>query len=264
MPFILASLYFIILFLTSRGPSGHDKAFSIFAGISAGAALLLWDMTRMYILTSAAALLFLYFFIRKKEAAFLVYALLIVPLLMSFADSYQRYHLYAVFTANAFIPALAGAQLLIRGESKGKAGWRLGVFLLILFACILFFIPYNKAYSHFIELFYNKLIYLNIKPIDSAKLPYEARFLWTPALHSLSVKSFIEYYLGLVVLAVPGCVLAAKSIRREAAFYVWIVSGVYFIFGILFHRFIVFNAFLISLWIGITILFAWSGIKDYG
>ena len=47
---------------------------------------------------------------------------------------------------------------------------------------------YLSAYSHFSELTKAKILFNNVKPSDPSKLSYDARMLWTPAMHSADWK----------------------------------------------------------------------------
>ena len=47
---------------------------------------------------------------------------------------------------------------------------------------------YLSAYSHFSELTRAKILFNNVKPADPSKISYDARMLWTPAMHSADWK----------------------------------------------------------------------------
>ena len=114
---------------------------------------------------------------------------------------------------------------------------------------------YNNNYSHFTDLLFYKIKFLNKKPLDSVKLPYEARLLWTPALHSVNVLSFIEYYLGLFVIALPGFIFAYKRKNQEVIRYLLIFSSMFFVLSMLFFRLIVFSSFILAVWVGLSVFF---------
>jgi hypothetical protein len=111
---------------------------------------------------------------------------------------------------------------------------------------------YNTDYSHFWDLLFYKIRFLNRKPIDSAKIPYEVRLLWTPALHSLDARSFIAYYLGVLTVSAPGFFLAGKKAGRHVAAALTITGTGFFLLSLFFFRLIVFNAFIFPVGIGFT------------
>ena len=53
---------------------------------------------------------------------------------------------------------------------------------------------YVSHYSHFSELTRAKLKFNNIKPRDPSKLSYDARMMWTPAMHSATWKILTTYF----------------------------------------------------------------------
>lgn len=62
-----------------------------------------------------------------------------------------------------------------------------------------FFLP---AYGHFTALLWAKLRYLNIRPIDPARLTFDQRILWVPALHSTTWPLAWQWFPALLVLTV--------------------------------------------------------------
>ncbi|MDD5679319.1 MAG: hypothetical protein PHW60_15220 [Kiritimatiellae bacterium] len=95
--------------------------------------------------------------------------------------------------------AFAGsyAMLLAYGVALGLGAERLFPFcrrlarllipLLPLIAGVLWIQTYNETYSHFTELLWAKLRFLNHKPADPALLTFDQRILWTAPLNSASL-----------------------------------------------------------------------------
>ena len=59
---------------------------------------------------------------------------------------------------------------------------------------------YVSHYSHFSDLTAAKLKFNNVKPSDPDKLTYDARMMWTPAMHSADWKILITYFPSIGVL----------------------------------------------------------------
>ena len=59
---------------------------------------------------------------------------------------------------------------------------------------------YLSHYSHFSDLTAAKLKFNNVKPPDPAKLTYDARIMWTPAMHSADWRILVTYFPSLGVL----------------------------------------------------------------
>jgi hypothetical protein len=58
--------------------------------------------------------------------------------------------------------------------------------------------PFAGNYSHFTELVCAKLRHFNIKPKDPSLLTFNARVLWTPALHSATFRDVLQYFPGML------------------------------------------------------------------
>ena len=90
-------------------------------------------------------------------------------------------------------------------------------FFILLFSAGLLFLFWNFAvktphyvshYSHFSQLTKAKLQFNNIKPRDPAKLTYDARMMWTPAMHSATWKILSAYFPAL------GSVIPLRSVFK--------------------------------------------------
>ena len=75
----------------------------------------------------------------------------------------------------------------------------------------------NGQYGHFGSLLWAKLRYLNIRPTDPAKLTFEQRILWTPALNSVTPKLLREWLPALGWAGLAGAAWALwRSFRKRA------------------------------------------------
>jgi hypothetical protein len=124
---------------------------------------------------------------------------------------------------------------------------------------------YPQTYSHFARLFVAKLRYLNVKPLNPAKLSYEARILWTPALHSATSPYLGKYPIAdfelLFLLGVGPLALLLRSLFKrtatddEKALCFWL--AVYLVLYLFFVRMQVFLSFFLCCLIGLGVRY-WS------
>jgi len=236
---------------------------SVLAGVLFAVALATWDMTQLYLL-----LLLAYWavrcLIRRAAAEQLVHlaptiafgfiAGLVVPYLWAhnFVVSYAMMLGYGLM-----------AWWAVHRQTKIPAPALKAVFLVGLVALLLVAstLPAARTYEHFRDLFVAKLRYLNVKPEDPARLGYNARILWVPALHSATtmyagrrpIDAFVPMFvLGLIA---AGCVTAAKLARRpigEVSLLIAMVL-VWLALYVLFVRMQVFLIFFLAAFIGIGI-----------
>jgi len=76
---------------------------------------------------------------------------------------------------------------------------------------------FSDSYGHFGKLLVAKLQYLNVKPKDPLLLNFDARILWTPAMHSADVRILREFF-PFAIYAVPlllGLALISAGHRRR-------------------------------------------------
>jgi hypothetical protein len=103
-------------------------------------------------------------------------------------------------------------------------------------------------YRHFAELLVAKIRFLNVKPADPALLSFDARVLWTPAMHSARWADIPVYFPGALfglMLALPTGLLSRKfreSFRRGLgrSFVPLVMCIIYFIGFIFIFRYHVF------------------------
>jgi len=261
-------LIFLHWWLVVRGLRRQRFSFaSVPAGVLLAVAAATWDVTQLYIfLVGAFAALTLLFgkggygLVREflPGLACLVIAGLTVPYLVHhrFLLSWGMllwYSLTAAFISVALFP---------------RCSLRFPRFAFVaVFASLVVIVAtrtaYPGTYSHFASLFLAKLRFLNVKPLNPAKLSYEARILWTPALHSATSRFLGKYPIAdfkmLFVLAAAPMVLLIRSIwRREAtqpekALLFWL--AVFLLLYLLFVRMQVFLVFFVCSLIGLGALY---------
>ncbi len=120
-----------------------------------------------------------------------------------------------------------------------------------------FFLP---SYSHFASLLVAKLRFLNIRPEDPARLTFDQRILWVPALNSTSWEMVWRWFpLLLVLTAGAGSALIHALVRNRRSFadfppLLFFLLASFFTF-ILFFRFhvwvVVWVCGLVGLWAGL-------------
>ena len=102
---------------------------------------------------------------------------------------------------------------------------------------------YAADYSHFTDLLWAKLRYLNHKPEDPLLLNFEQRYLWTPALQSTTLSYAVKLFPLILPLSFAGLLWGGIKFCRRGGVRLggYAVSGVMFIIYlalfILFYRF---------------------------
>lgn len=117
---------------------------------------------------------------------------------------------------------------------------------------------YLPAYGHFAALFWAKLRYLNIRPVDPARLTFDQRILWVPALHSTTWQMAGQWFPALLVLTATAIFawmrLDVRHRRTPPAFppllFFLLASVAAFI---LFFRFHVWVAVFACGWLGLCV-----------
>ena len=250
------------------------------SGVAAGIVLALaaatWDATQLYVLLVGvfAGLLLLfgksgYRFIRGflPGVACLAAAAIAVP--------YLREHGF-MFSGGMVLWYSLTAAWLARAAAGERSALLPKVVLVAALACLTLLAgsltTYPETYSHFPSLFLAKLKHLNVKPLDPAKLSYEARILWTPALHSATSK-FLERYpisdfeVLFALGAMPFVLLVRSLLKRSAgegerALVFWLV--VFLVLYVLFVRMEVFLAFFVCCLIGLGVRYALTLFRRKG
>jgi hypothetical protein len=238
---------------------------AIAAGVLLSVAAATWDVTQLYILLLGVFAVLQLLFGKHGYAllraflpgmACLVVAGLTVPYLEDhgFLFSWGMLVWYSLATA-LLVHAVSGS----RSVALPKVAML--VVLVALGALVIMLTAYPGTYSHFPRLLLAKLKYFNIKPVNPAKLSYEARILWTPALHSATSLFQKKYPISdfevLLVLGIGPLVMLVRSLFKGQAsqgegallFWLLVTFGLY----LLFVRMEVFLVFFLCCLIGMGI-----------
>ena len=176
-------------------------------GVSAYAAMATWDMCQLcfglFALWELLRIMGGAVVTRRRKASLLVFiaaayaAALTVP--------YLQTHRFIFSPMMSIVAPTLLALLLVHGRVNLKKAY-LGIAILIGLALLWLFawrnFGYGGAYEHFWALLKAKIRFLNVKPANPALLDFDSRMLWTPALHSASVKEtlFLFGNIGLTLL----------------------------------------------------------------
>lgn len=264
-------LIFLHWWLIVRGRTREKLLFSsVAAGMLLALAAATWDVTQLYILLIGVFAAFSLLFGKGGHrllrgflpgVAFLVVAGVTVP--------YLREHGF-LFSWGMLVWYSLAAAFLSRALCRGRAPVLPKVVFLVLLGSLIMLVigqtAYPGTYSHFARLLLAKLKYFNVKPLNPAKLSYEARMLWTPALHSATSRFLGRYPIsGFGVLFFVGMgpfVLLLRSLFKgngsdsEKALLFWLV--VFFVLYVLFVRMEVFLVFFVCCLIGLGVRYGSS------
>ena len=110
---------------------------------------------------------------------------------------------------------LAGAPL----AQRQRLATRIALALVPILLCLALSYLYLPSYSHFGSLLWAKLRFLNVRPDDPARLTFEQRILWAPALNSTSWALLWEWFPFLLVLtAIAVWALMRGTVRHRFEF----------------------------------------------
>jgi len=213
--------------------------------------LVVWDGSQIYF-TIFVLFESLSFFFQKEGNITLIerlrehsslYAHLIWLAPASFLHSYLNAHSFFFSPAMLGLCALSLAAVLKpkQGQWLFLASLPIGIFICLKSG-------YIRSYDHMIELLWYKIKFLNVKPQDPTLLPFDARILWTPALHSAvwqNLKS-VAFLLPLAVIASVSHVLKRNRDTLFLLFFTWLS----FILLLAFVRLEVYLIFFLSCLIG--------------
>ena len=253
----LAIPFFTFFFLaeefTSTVSAGWKKTcWAGLAALSLALAQCFWDLTQ-YITGLWIVWSLIQSLMEQKEEAhkkqFLTF-ILFSQIAVSFLNPYLRAHhfffspvlaLVVTRTIIAYFPSL---------RSKGKI-----LLLTVLISLIWFGLGklFVENYSHFGELLFAKIRFLNEKPLDPSLLTYSQRIMWTPALNSSTwqlTKAYFPltlYLLGLAVLRLVWGIKHGRFCFQPEFFF----AGFTLVIYVFFFRFHVFLILFISVCMGI-------------
>ena len=258
LPFIFAHFWLFDMALRKGW-----RAPAIVAGALLAVALATWDLTQLYLLL-VVAYCAVRCLVRRAWAAELVHlaptlgAALVVGLIVPYLWAHQFPISYAMLLGYGLM-----AWWLVETRVKLPGLVTKGVLVVLVVGTLLgaTLLPAGRTYSHFRELLFAKLRYLNVKPLDPTKLSYEARILWTPALHSATTIHMghwpVSEFRAVLLLATMAGVLVAlaKRLRREigAVSLLVAMTVVWLVLYLLFVRMQVFLIFFIAAFVGIGV-----------
>jgi len=274
LPFLFFHTYLYARSLKSSSPLS-----SIIAAVFMAVAVSTWDMSQLYL-----TLVGLYVVLRLLAApgnlslvkyliptfALCAIAGVIVPYLVdhNFMASYAMVIGYAL----VLVYAISSAKFL-----QSKRLKRAAVLILVLAAIVI--VPrvsgYGSRYSHFGDLVKAKIKYVNVKPTQPEKLSYNARIMWTPALHSATSKFFGRYPISdfvpfILLMAAPltmwliNCLRLNKKPLPEGHHLIFFMAGVFFLLYLLFVRMQVFLIFFMCAAIGLNFFYLRLFLKRRG
>lgn len=216
IPLILATLYFFHSHLVSpRRWKLAALAACAFLALSA------WDMCQLLF-----AVWGLFEIVRslcggvvnpKRRAAWLV--LVATAVAAALSVPYLQTHRFLFSPAVCVIFPLLLLSFRERGPDRRRQLRVLGCWALGLLALWYFGwseLGYKGNYGHFGSLLKAKVMFLNVKPLDPAKLDFDARLLWTPALHSATwnIHKHLFHLTTYVLAALLGAALCFPTPRR--------------------------------------------------
>ena len=241
------------------GSAGARRAGGCAAAALAALALAAWDLTQFYLALALAW--HLAWAVRggyaRQELWTRLAPLVALLLAAGVRNPYLRAHGFWLS------PTLAlgwGALLAAAPASQRRGrGARLALGLAPLLLSAALARALLPAYGHFAELLWAKLRFLNVRPIDPARLTFDQRILWVPALNSTSWALLWRWFPALLALTAWAVWGLIKKDRRDGlapAAFSFPLFCLLASFGafILFFRFHVWTAIfasgLVGLWAG--------------
>ncbi|MCB1196080.1 hypothetical protein KDK77_07830 [bacterium] len=253
--FALALLFVHSAFLLSALKNNKKYSYLI-SGIVLAVAWALWDMIHLYMSVLAV------FFVINPPHAKKIAGIVIPCAVISLVNPYLSYHKGILSFPMLVMTGLCCYQILVTRTKKiKKLAWfsypiiRYSLLFGLVPLC-LFITPYGDAYNHFWELLCAKIRFLNCKPLNPEYLTFDARVLWTPALHSASFEQLCTYFCCIISIAVVsiGFLFYCRKYAKLFPTDIFIIFGFIFflILYIFFVRMVVFAAFfgvlMISFW----------------
>lgn len=223
----LAIPFFMLFFAAATAsevakPKLLKWGMAILGGIAAALAQRYWDLSQM-----AIGLWAVFTWLSERWRPTLgkermpVWATTTVCLLVVGAlNPYLRFHGY-LFSPVMGVMLAGNVRFLPVGKRLPKAEWILPIAVGICW--VLIGRLFQENYSHFGELLWAKIRFLNVKPADPSVISYVQRIMWTPALNSSTwqlTKAYfaITIYAGLIAVAAllfEG--YRAKTISRDGS-----------------------------------------------
>lgn len=246
MPWVVAHLA-----LAAKPARLEARGVFQWAGVAIALAIALatWDLVQYVVLLEGLALFTGWF--RSPYSVYDVRArrLLAVAAGVGLAAVLSPYHrAHGLWASPAVWPlwaALMSTVTFTRGERRWQAVG--AAIVVVTLVAVMGAVRWSGSYGHFGSLVVAKLRYANQKPADPARLTFEQRILWTPALHSADLRLFRTLFPAALPLTGMIAVVSYRH-RRDLHFQFPDVAGLLFIHSVsvvmfaLFVRFCVFAA----------------------
>lgn len=225
-------------------------------------ALCWWDLILFYI-----GLWGIYWSVRllrriASRSEMLAWALHVLVLMCAgVTNPYLRAHGFAVspimlwcygVLLNRFVRAAVVRGWIRESWADRKVVWALTLFPLLM--GLMAKTAFMASYGHFAELLWAKLRYLNIKPVDPARLTFDQRILWVPGLNSAGWRLTFALFPGMLWITLS---LVPVWVRRsefrsnpEIGQFLWFLGAslVTYVFFVRFHVFVAIFAAVAAAW----------------
>ncbi len=284
MPFIILAL--VIAFWYLGRPS---RLKLILFGITAFVAISTWDMCQIFFGVWGISEIFRLIIGGRPSARRMNIwiAIFIAVLAASVLIPYHRVH--RLFFSPLVLVIIPAVIIASSGEFRLSYLKRFGV-LAITIAVTVFawwgiskMSSFSDSYGHFGKLLVAKLQFMNVKPADPLLLNFDARILWTPAMHSADMRILREFF-PFAIYAAPFLLILGLFLKKHRRrlfmtdmprlyfpLFMTVFYFTAFIFIVRYHSFaIVFLSVLLPLifhdWLrnikhrGLQFVFMWGGL----
>ncbi len=262
LPLLLAHLAAGALAARLAAP-GARRAVAGLAALLLAAALCSWDLIQFYVVLWAAAhycrMVGGRYFGNRHRAE--QWGLIVLALLLAgIANPYLRAHAFwrapALLLVCGMLPGV-WAQARGRWPARSAQAWALRLLPLALAGAGLALAgAYGEAYTHFGELLWAKLRFLNQKPAEPALLTFAQRILWVPALNSVNWDLTRMMFPAIIPAVLGAIVLILFSTRPRSdpeivhLLFYFIAAAAAFALFMRFHVFLALFAAALLGWLG--------------
>ena len=270
MPIIIACL--VLAAWIMRRPAGFKY---LLLCLSTMAAFAFWDAPQFFFIFWAGIeiLRILAGGITSPKRRSIWIAVYVGMVLAALLVPYQRYH--GLLASPAVIVIMPLLLVMMFFGNRFTLWRRLALFLggAAVLLLIWKLLPgYGQNYSHFGELIKAKLEFANVKPQDPAKLSFDARILWTPAMHSAELLPTFFYYpamlwfLGIFTAVMLCCRRTRQSLRRglPRSYLVFILAAGFTVTYVFFVRAHVFSIIFLCLSLALLLDAWWRTRRTLG
>lgn len=236
---------------------------AVFSATCIALAAVAWDMTQVYLFMMAAFAALCFLFSKQYGRFALPFAACVCGLVAAcLANPYLRWHRVA-FSYPMVVSYCVMTATVAAGGCTTPVKFRWKLFLVVLscvsVAAASIFSRYQITYSHFAQLLFYKIRFLNVKPADPSLLPYTVRSLWVPALQSVGLWDAVRFFSTMIPLsAVGGLWVLVEWCRGRLAFswkYCAFLAILFVPLYFLFYRMEVFLIFFVCAAIGGSVHF---------